>query len=69
MIALRNVRKSIRSQASRSASCRSRQRCETGSDRAIQAFRVQASAALTLYAQFAFSVLTGACSARTTPLS
>lgn len=63
------VRKSIRSTRSRSASCLRFHRGETGVSKANQALSDHASEAITMYAQFASSVLSGACRERTWFLS
>ena len=69
MMAVRKVRKSMVSRRRRCSLWCSAQRGVTGSRRAHQAFRVQASAAMVMYAQLAHSVFTGACRARTPDLS
>ncbi len=59
MNALRKVRNSIFNTVSFSVSCLSRHRPETGNSNAYQAFNVQASDAITMYAQLLSRVSTG----------
>jgi hypothetical protein len=63
MKAARKVRRSMVGRRRRCSLWRSAQRGLTGSNRAHQAFRLQASAAMVMWAQLAHGVLTGACRA------
>jgi hypothetical protein len=69
MKAARYVANSIRKRVRFSASCFASCRGDTGTSKALQAFRLQAKLAITIYAQLLTKSLTGVVSACTPLLS